>query len=136
MSYRDPRRRHPTWSHSVGAMIAAKAEARFACTTCRQVFDVELKLIARVKGRGFSLIDSWASCKLSRCGGQGFFIAAATRNCRLFPLVNEDHLHLWVVGPRPRDFEPPDQPSPIPPGGMRARPWHEAYGDTPLRLVG
>ena len=137
MSYRDPRRHHPSWTHSIGAMLAKKAEARFACTTCRQVFDVELRVIERMRGRGYSLIDAWANCKLARCGGKGFFLAADNRESRLFPLLNQDQMHLWPMGPRACDFEPPEQPSPIPPGGLRARrPWHEAYGDTPLRLVG
>lgn len=136
MSIHDPRRRLPAWSHSVAAMRTAKAEVRFAYPTCRQVFDVDLALVERVRGRGFSLVEEWARCKVSRCGGRGFFIAASGRQSPFLPMLGQAWRHVWTVGPRPCDFEPPELPGPTPPGGQRARPWHEAYGDTPLRLVG
>ncbi len=78
-------------------------------------------MVERMKGRAFSLINSRVRCKVVRCGGQGFFVAASGRDGLLYPLVNKDRLYLWTIGPRPRDFEPPEQPSPIPPGGMRVR---------------
>ena len=133
MGYR-PNRNLPRWARHVGDMLAMRAEVRFACTRCRGVYNVDMRAIVAVKGQGFSLIECKPTCKLSRCGGAGFFVAAADRDGFLYPLMHDVPPGLWPPGLRPRDFEPPKDPPPLPAGGQ-VRAWHEARGDRPLRLV-
>ncbi|MGB7406315.1 MAG: hypothetical protein WA906_11540 [Pacificimonas sp.] len=133
MGYR-PNRNIPPWARYVGDMLAMAAEVRFACVRCRGVYNVDLRAVVAVKGARFTLIDRQPVCKLSRCGGTGFFVAASDRDGYLWPLLNEPPPGLWTPGLRPRDFEPPTDPPPTSTTGQ-VRQWHEARGDRPLRLV-
>jgi hypothetical protein len=111
-----------------------KAEARYACPACGHVFNVDLPALLALKGFKFTLIDRRPTCKISRCGGRGFFLAAADRGSYLVPLLSEVPPGLWRIGLRPMDFEPPS--SPAPPGGSIAYPdWREVFGGSPLRIV-
>jgi hypothetical protein len=44
------------------------------CGACAIVLNVDLKLISRIKGRGFSLWNKTAPCKRVGCGGVAHFI--------------------------------------------------------------
>jgi hypothetical protein len=119
----------PRWSLSVGGLLRAKAEVRFACERCRTLFDVDLKALAQLRGCEACLVNVEARCKVSACRGRGFFLAAPSRDDALFPLVTARPFASWTAGPTPRDFEPAPV-RPIPPGHGGPR------GGPALRLVG
>ena len=133
MGYRPARHLAP-WTRNIGTMAEIAAEVRYACVRCQGVYNVDLASLLRLKGPKFELIDRQPPCKLSRCGGHGFFVAAVDRNSFFITLLHEPPPGLWPPGLRPRDFEPPHDPPPRPAAG-RAHGWHERSGDRALRLV-
>ena len=100
---------------------------RFACPTCRRLYDVDLEALAMLKGRGWSLVERRARCKASKCRASGRFVAAAGGD-QPFLLLAAEAMPPWLVGSRPCDHEPPpDAPRPPPPPGVD--PVHWAYAD-------
>ena len=75
----------PTWAWTVAGLVNERAEVRFFCPRCTLLFDVDLGLIARVRGRSFSLVHHTPRCKMSCCRSLGFFVAACGMHA--FPIV-------------------------------------------------
>jgi hypothetical protein len=105
----------PVWARSLGEMIEAGAEVRFACPACRRVYDVDLESLAMLKGRAWSLVERRARCKASRCRAAGRFVAAAGADQPFLWLSGGEGMPDWLVGSRPCDHEPPVGPGPMPP---------------------
>lgn len=83
---KEPYDKHlPTWVWTVARLVNDGAEVRFFCPRCTLLFDVDLGLIARVRGRSFSLVHHTPRCKMSCCRSLGFFLAA--RGMHAFPIV-------------------------------------------------
>jgi hypothetical protein len=109
-------------------MIDAGVIVRFACMTCRTIFDVDLVAVAVVRGRGFSLIGANAKCKISRCRGDGSFIASIRSDHTFLLLKDRPEVHMpkWLIGLRPVDIDPP--PDPHPPGQDDIWAWRRRHG--------
>ncbi|HZF42932.1 MAG TPA: hypothetical protein VEZ48_05945 [Sphingomonadaceae bacterium] len=80
----------PTWVWTVAGLAAEGAEVRFFCPRCCLLFDVDLRLIERVRGRGFSLVHHTPRCKVSCCRSLGFFLAANGMHRRAVVLLRND----------------------------------------------
>lgn len=93
-------------------MIDAGVIVRVGCASCSTFFDVDLRAIEQRRGRAFSLIDGETSCKVTRCRGRNFFVAATSMNAVLVTLVNSASDPLQINGRRAIDLEPPDDPPP------------------------
>lgn len=100
------RRIWPVWSLNLGAMIEAGALVRFACDSCRRVYDVDVASLAVLRGREWSLIGRTAKCKASKCRARGLFVAAANRETPFLCLG--ERMPDWLVGARPREHEAAD----------------------------
>lgn len=127
----------PAWARTVGEMIEAEAQVRFACSECRRVYDVDLAALAMVKGRAWSLINRRARCKASRCRASGRFVAAARADQPFLWLAGAEGMPAWLVGATPRDHEPPPPPEPAPPAppGVDAVRWAWADERERKRMV-
>ena len=119
----------PHWARSLGAMIEAAAQVRFACPTCRRVYDVDLDALATVKGRAWSLIDRPARCKASRCRASGWFAAAPSLEQPFLLLASAERMPRWLAGTAPADHEPPLPPPPHPPAPPGVDPVRWAWAD-------
>jgi hypothetical protein len=71
---------------------------------------VDLRALAILRGREWSLIGRTARCKASKCRSRGPFVAATGRDAPFLCLGGE--LPDWLVGARPRDHEPPPEGGP------------------------
>lgn len=109
---RSRKRIWPVFYRTVGAMLDQGVIVRAGCARCDSIFDVDLRAIVARRGRDYSLIDREITCKLSKCRGQGFFLAAARMDTQLLTLLNADVDPLLIErkGLRPIDLEPPDPP--------------------------
>lgn len=109
------RRIWPHWLRSVGDMIDNCVIVRLGCPDCRTFFDVDLRALERARGRGVSLIDARPSCKVTRCRGSGFFVAARRMQDPLTLLLSGAALGGTIAGLRAADLEPPqdDPPDPV-----------------------
>lgn len=94
----------PAWTRTLGALLDAGAIVRFACGPCRRVYDVDLRSLAVLRGREWSLIGRTARCKASTCRTRGLFIAAANRETPFLCLGTEE-LPTWLIGARPKDHD-------------------------------
>ena len=91
-------------------MIEAGATVRFACERCRQLFDVDLRAIELIRGRGYSLMNRRAQCKLASCRGTGRFVARQDDGERFLMLddtIGIDATPGWVLRWQDRDDDPP-----------------------------
>jgi hypothetical protein len=109
------RSRKRIWPHffrTVGAMLDHGAVVRAGCARCGTIFDVDLHAIVARRGRDYSLIDKELTCKVTRCRGTSFFLAAARMESALITLLNVkvDPLQVEGRGLRPIDLEPPEPP--------------------------
>ncbi|MFC0305212.1 hypothetical protein [Rhizorhabdus histidinilytica] len=90
----------PAWTHTVGAMKAARDEkpdhfgVRVSCDTCREGRDVDLDAIITKKGADFSLVNRRARCKLTRgCRGWNrFFYQGGVMR----PLWTQEQVEKWM----------------------------------------
>lgn len=119
----------PVWARSIGEMIEAGAEVRFACGACQRVYDVDLDALATLKGRAWSLIERRARCKASKCRATGRFAAAAGADQPFLWLAGGEGMPDWLVGTRPSDHEPPPPPGPMPPVPPGVDPVRWAWAD-------
>ena len=117
----------PHWARSLGALIEAGAQVRFACPACERLYDVDLAVLATLNGRAWSLIGRRARCKASRCRAAGGFVAAAAVDQPFLLLSEEQRLPAWLIGARPADHEPPPPPEPSPPAPPGVDPIRWAY---------
>jgi hypothetical protein len=114
------RRIWPVWALNLGAMIETGAIVRFACDSCRRVYDVDVASLAVLRGREWSLIGQTARCKASRCRARGLFVASLNMNMPFLCLG--ERMPDWLVGARPKEHEVgPDGPDGGP-GGDRVSP--------------
>ena len=119
----------PVWARTVGEMIEAEAQVRFACSACVRVYDVDLEALAMLKGRAWSLIDRRARCKASRCRARGRFVAAAAADKPFLWLAGAEGMPGWLAGATPRDHEPPPPAGPAPPTPPGVDPVRWAWAD-------
>ena len=110
----------PVWTRSLGAMIEAEAIVRFACDTCRRLYDVDVASLAVLRGREWSLIGRSARCKASRCRARGPFVAAVGREAPFLCLGGD--MPNWLIGARPKEHEPPENGPDGGPGGSSVPP--------------
>ncbi len=97
----------PVWARSLGAMIEAGVIVRFACDSCRRVYDVDVAALAILRGREWSLIERTARCKASKCRSRGLFVAAINRETPFLCLGRE--MPCWLIGARPKEHEAPER---------------------------
>jgi hypothetical protein len=119
----------PVWARTLGEMIEAAAEVRFACPECKRVYDVDLEGLTMLRGRAWSLIDRKGRCKASKCRASGRFVAAAGADQPFLWLAGAERMPAWLVGSRPRDHEPPPPPAPPPPAPAGVDPVRWAYAN-------
>jgi hypothetical protein len=119
----------PVWARTLGEMIEARAEVRFACPACLRVYDVDLEALAIFKGRAWSLIERRARCKASKCRARGRFVAAAGADQPFLWLAGAEGMPRWLVGAKPSDHEPPPPPGPMPPTPPGVDPVRWAWAD-------
>jgi hypothetical protein len=121
-SMAEGRRIWPRWARTVGEMIRHSAIVRVHCLGCDTFFDVDLPAIARTRGANHSLVDATTGCKITRCRGRGYFVAAPVMDGRFLLLVNPsmDALRARLEALRPIDIEPPDGSGSAPAAAMRA----------------
>lgn len=100
------RRIWPVWTLNLGAMIESGAIVRFACDSCRRVYDVDLAALAILRGREWSLIGVTTRCKASKCRDRGRFVASLAAAAPFLCLAGE--MPAWLIGARPREHEPGD----------------------------
>jgi len=93
-------------------MIKAGVVVRVGCVRCATVFDVDLKAIERARGASATLIGVSPICKVTRCRGQSFFLAATSLQAPLVTLIEPDVNPLGLDGTLPIDLEPPGSPGP------------------------
>lgn len=117
----------PHWVRSLGAMIEARAQVRFACPACKRLYDVDLASLAILKGREWTLVDRRARCKASRCRASGRFVAATAGDQPFLLLSASERLPDWLTGARPVDHEPPHSEPPTPPAPPGVDPVRWAY---------
>jgi len=112
----------PHWARTVEKMIAQSAVVRAGCVKCRTFFDVDLPATARVRGGDFSLIDRTSQCKISKCRGTAYFVAARSMCDPIMTLVNCSMNPLQIEGVTPLDLEPSadDDPPPTEPSRIAA----------------
>lgn len=112
----------PHWARTVGGMIRQGAIVRVGCVKCRTFFDVDLMAIGRNRGEEYSLIDQTTQCKISKCRGTGYFIAARSMLDPIMTLVRASMNPLCLNGVRPIDLEPksPEEPPPKEPARVAA----------------
>ncbi|WP_129792545.1 hypothetical protein [Sphingosinicella sp. CPCC 101087] len=93
-------------------MLERGVIVRVGCARCDTFFDVDLAAIAAKRGPNFNLVDQEIKCKVSRCRGPSYFVAAESRDARLITLIDADVDPLSVNkrGLRPLDLEPPEPP--------------------------
>jgi hypothetical protein len=95
-------------------MIQTGAVVRAGCAKCRTIFDVDLRAIEAVRGADFRLIDQTAACRITRCRGRCYFLAARSMDSEVMTLANASLLDpIGVAGLRAADLEPPDSPPPV-----------------------
>jgi hypothetical protein len=92
-------------------MIEKGVVVRVGCARCRTFFDVDLIGIARARGPDYCLIDRTTQCKVTRCRGRGYFIAASSMVEPIITLTNASMDPFGLNGLRPIDLEPSDPPS-------------------------
>ena len=103
----------PLWARTVGGMIGRGAAVRAHCRQCENFFDVDLVAIRRARGEHHSLIDGSTDCRLTRCRGRMYFVAAASMTDRFLLLVNATMVQREPLEAlRPIDIEPQDGPPP------------------------
>lgn len=109
---RSRRRIWPFFFKTVGAMFDHGVIVRVGCVRCGTIFDVDLRAIALRRGRDYCLIDREVTCKVTKCRGTGFFLAACSMTTPLLTLLNAhvDPLSIERNGLRPIDIEPPEPP--------------------------
>ncbi|QAY78450.1 hypothetical protein [Sphingosinicella sp. BN140058] len=117
----------PHWARSLGTMIEAGTQVRFACPACKRLYDVDLAALATLKGRDWTLIDRRARCKASRCRVSGRFVAAPADDQPFLLLSGSERLPDWLTGARPADHEPPPSAPPNPPAPPGVDPVRWAY---------
>lgn len=102
--------------------MAQSAVVRAGCVKCGTFFDVDLLATARVRGNDYSLIDRVSQCKITRCRGTVYFIAARSMRDPLMTLVNASMNPLRLEGVVPADLEPSadDDPPPEAPARIAA----------------
>ena len=100
----------PVWVRNMGAMIEAGVIVRFACDSCRRVYDVDVASLAILRGREWSLVGRSAKCKASKCRARGLFVAAINRETPFLCLGAE--MPSWLIGARPKDHEAPEDGGP------------------------
>ena len=74
---RVPLYRRRSRCESVGEMIAQAWDVHARCRTCGLVVQVDLRVIAVVKGPGFSLWNRYSRCRRIGCAGVVDFTAKA-----------------------------------------------------------
>ena len=124
-------------------MIEAAAIVRFGRFPCRRVYDVDVRSLAVLRGREWSLPGRTARCKASTRRARGVFVAAPGPDTAFLCLSGE--MPGWLVGARPRDHEAPpdgdggggDGPAPPPPApnGVDAERWAAADERERKRVV-
>jgi hypothetical protein len=108
----------PEYVSSVGGLIAQHVIVRFACLSCREIFDVDLQAVAAVRGRAYSLLDRRSTCRRSSCRGTGCFIMAEGIDKPFVKLAHRP-MPAWLRNLRPCDVDaPPD--GHLPPGSPAA----------------
>ena len=127
----------PMWARSLGEMIEAGTQVRFACPACKRLYDVDLEALAMLRGRAWSLIERRARCKASKCRTSGRFVAAAGPNEPFLWLAGGEGMPAWLVGARPSDHEPPPDKGPAPPAppGVDGVRWAYASESERKRMV-
>lgn len=105
----------PAWTRNLAAMIEAAAVVRFACPKCERLYDVDLEALIMLRGRAWGLIDRRARCKASKCRTSGRFVAAAAADQPFLWLSTSERMPHWLIGARPHDHEPQEDPPPVPP---------------------
>ncbi|MGE5563103.1 MAG: hypothetical protein ACM3ZV_07305 [Bacillota bacterium] len=100
----------PFWCTSIGGAIRQGAVIRAVCSECGTIFDVDLIALRDRRGPGFSLIDQHTQCRISRCRGNAFFIAAGGMYQPYQILTTSADASHSVAGRRPIDLEPPSDP--------------------------
>ena len=110
----------PFWVRSVGAMVENGIVARVGCVKCGTFFDVDLAAVRAARGKDYSLIDRTMQCKITRCRGRAYFIAARSMFEPLMTLTNASMDPFKLNGRLPIDLEPPDTDPPTEPREHRA----------------
>ncbi|MBZ6379082.1 MULTISPECIES: hypothetical protein [Pacificimonas] len=114
MARKFPNRLLPGWAHYAGTAIDEGGIVLLYCPRCGHIFRVSLELMVHVRGRQFLLLNKRPLCRIAKCGGRGFYVAAPRPENRLVPVL-QDLPDDWIMGPRPLDFEPgPPDPPPAP----------------------
>ncbi len=101
-------------------MLAAGVVVRVGCAKCSTVFDVDLKAVERTRGGHASLINARPACKVTRCRGEAYFLAAFDMDKPLQTLVEPDTNPLGLDGQLPCDLEP-ENPPPRPASAAKLR---------------
>lgn len=78
----------PTWVWTVGAMREADVAVYAHCRRCDIWLDVDLETLCAMRGRGFTLIDRTARCKVRGCGGSCTFHYSPGENLPLRVLLS------------------------------------------------
>jgi hypothetical protein len=102
-------------------MIKRGAAVRVHCRQCEEFFDVDLVAVRRARGPDHSLIDASTDCRISRCRGRAYFLAAPSMEETFLLLVNADMVQRGrLESLRPLDVEPPTSDEPPPPPAQSA----------------
>jgi hypothetical protein len=96
-------------------MIRRGAAVRAHCRQCEEFFDVDLVAVRGARGSAHSLIDGSTDCRISRCRGRAYFLAAPSMEATFLLLVNADMVQrARLESLRPIDVEPPTSDEPPP----------------------
>ena len=85
----------PLWTRTLGAMIEQDCEVRVSCDRCREWRELDLRALAEVVGREYSLIDRRCACRLTPgCKGWNRFMF----KLMVFrPLWTDERARAWVL---------------------------------------
>jgi hypothetical protein len=101
----------PHWCRTIEGAIRHGAVLRAVCGQCGTIFDLDLHAIERRRGPQFSLIDEHTQCRISKCRGRAYFLAASGMFQPYVLLMTAGDPADLPVGMRPIDLEPlPDPP--------------------------
>ena len=104
MGYRPQDQHIPEWAKSIAGIVRSDAELRFLCPKCWLLFDVDARVLMRLFGPGYSLVEKRARCKVSLCRKQGFFLAAMDEDATAIPLLHADPFSVWGRTWKLKDF--------------------------------